>query len=178
MQNRQLVYFVKNLHSYHTIEPCQQCTSSMHRIRMNEAFAVSKQHRLKCKPVLIQKRLRDGGMSSEKRPKLSHNVEEDRDEDCMETHSTCKDICTMHVILFIMFIGIFCCCQADLCTCTAHFLLKQLVYVDLIKCTNVFSSIYSKQGSTTMFFVLFRFEMDRFTDPPLFLYTFLFKKKQ
>ncbi|XP_048045178.1 DNA mismatch repair protein Msh3 isoform X2 [Megalobrama amblycephala] len=33
------------------------------------------------------KKLRDGGMSSEKRPKLSHNVEEERDE-CMVTPST------------------------------------------------------------------------------------------
>lgn len=75
-------------------------------------------------------------MSSEKRPKLSHNVEEERDEECMVTPSTCKDICTMHVILFIMFIGGF------VCNCIGHFLLKQLVYTDLIRCKNVFSGIY------------------------------------
>ncbi len=49
-------------------------------------------------------------MSSEKRPKLSHSVqEEERDEECMETPSTCKDTCTMHVIyLFLLFsAGIF-----------------------------------------------------------------------
>ncbi|XP_058631979.1 DNA mismatch repair protein Msh3 isoform X3 [Onychostoma macrolepis] len=45
-----------------------------------------------------KKRLSDGGMSSEKRPKLSHSVEEERDEDCMVTPSTCKDTCTIHAI--------------------------------------------------------------------------------
>ncbi|CAM4538536.1 unnamed protein product [Leuciscus chuanchicus] len=37
-----------------------------------------------------KKRLCDGGMSSEKRPKLSHNVEEEKDEECKPTPSTYK----------------------------------------------------------------------------------------
>uniref|UniRef100_A0A673MGE4 DNA mismatch repair protein MSH3 n=1 Tax=Sinocyclocheilus rhinocerous TaxID=307959 RepID=A0A673MGE4_9TELE len=43
-----LVYSVKTLHSFHTIESYQQFKSNIHR--MHEAFAVFKQHRLKSKP--------------------------------------------------------------------------------------------------------------------------------